>query len=44
MIEKQRALLHPNLIHHLDINTNSIQTVLTILYTAFLMGAAVELQ
>lgn len=44
MIEKQRALLHPNLTHHLDIDTNSIQTVLTILYTAFLMGATVELQ
>lgn len=44
MTEKQKALLHPNLTYHLDINTNSIQTVLTILYTAFLMGAAVELQ
>ena len=44
MIEKQKALLRPNLTHHLDINTNSVQTVLTILYTAFLMGAAVELQ
>ena len=43
MIEKQEAL-RPNLTHHLDINTNSIQTVLTILYTAFLMGAAVELR
>lgn len=44
MIEKQKALLRPNLTHHLDINTSSVKTVLTILYTAFLMGAAVELQ
>jgi hypothetical protein len=44
MIEKKEALLHPNLTYHLDINTNSVQTVLTILYTTFLMGAAVELQ
>lgn len=44
MIEKQKALLHPNLTYHLDINTSSVQTVLTILYTTFLMGAAVELQ
>ena len=44
MIEKQKALLHPNLTYHLDINTSSVQTVLTILYTAFLAGAAVELQ
>ena len=44
MIEKKEALLHPNLTHHLDINTNSVQMVLTILYTTFLMGAAVELQ
>lgn len=44
MIEKQKALLRPNLTYHLDINTSSVQTVLTILYTVFLMGAAVELQ
>ncbi len=44
MIEKQKALLRPSLTHHLDINTSSVQTVLTILYTTFLMGAAVELQ
>lgn len=44
MIEKQKVLLSPNLTYHLDINTNSVQTVLTILYTTFLMGAAVELQ
>ena len=44
MIEKQKALLRPCLTYQLDINTNSIQMVLTILYTAFLMGAAVELQ
>ena len=44
MIEKQKALLHPNLTYHLDINTSSVQMVLTILYTTFLMGAAVELR
>lgn len=44
MIEKQKALLRPNLTYHLDINTSSVQTVLTILYTVFLMGAAVELR
>ena len=42
--EKQKVLLRPCLTHQLDINTNSIQMVLTILYTVFLMGAAVELQ
>ena len=41
---KQKVLLRPCLTHQLDINTNSIQMVLTILYTVFLMGAAVELQ
>ncbi len=44
IIEKKEALLHPNLTYHLDINTNSVQMVLTILYTTFLMGAAVELR
>ena len=42
--EKQKVLLRPCLTHQLDINTNSIQMVLTILYTVFLMGAAVELR
>ena len=42
--EKQRVLLRPSLTHQLDINKNSVQTVLTILYTTFLMGAAVELR
>ena len=42
--EKQKVLLRPCLTHQLDINKNSVQTVLTILYTTFLMGAAVELQ
>ena len=44
MIAKQKVLLRPNLTYHLDINTSSVQMVLTILYTAFLTGAAVELQ
>jgi hypothetical protein len=42
--EKQRVLLRPCLTHQLDISKNSVQTVLTILYTAFLMGAAIELR
>ena len=42
--EKQKVLLRPCLTHQLDISKNSVQTVLTILYTTFLMGAAVELQ
>ena len=41
---KQKVLLRPCLTHQLDINTNSIQMVLTILYTVFLMEAAVELR
>jgi hypothetical protein len=42
--EKQKVLLRPCLTHQLDISKNSVQTVLTILYTTFLMGAAVELR
>ena len=42
--EKQKVLLRPCLTHQLDINKNTVQTVLTILYTTFLMGAAVELR